>query len=141
MRRTVLTGWVLMIDERKSFIRLLVSLLVSIGVFVLTLIKKPYLHYEDQFVAVGAQLLLSPLGLYDTRTGGWYLSERTRRSLAGGRTWHCAAAPARTLGHLRCRPAPLAARLHALPTKRLGGIAGHRRAFDFFSHARTQPCR
>ena len=39
---------------------------------------------------------------------------------------HCAAAPARTLGHLRCWPAPSAARLHALPTKRLGGNAGHR---------------
>ena len=34
---------------------------------------------------VRAQLLLSTLGLYDTRTGGGYWSERARRSLAGGR--------------------------------------------------------
>lgn len=60
LRRTILTGWVTYFidDERKAFLRLLVAVLVSIGVLMLTMIKKPYQEDEDHFLSVGAQLML-----------------------------------------------------------------------------------
>ena len=53
-------------------------------------VKAPDDHEQDVRLnvrepGVGAQLLLSPLGLYDTRAVGGYWSERARRWLAGGR--------------------------------------------------------
>jgi hypothetical protein len=57
-RRTVLTGWVLLIDERSSFTRILVAVMVSLAVLMLLLIKQPYRHPEDQFLAVSAQFMV-----------------------------------------------------------------------------------
>ena len=57
-RRTVLTGWVLLIEETSSFIRILIGLMVNVAVLMLTLTRSPYRHNEDQFLAVCAQLML-----------------------------------------------------------------------------------
>ena len=57
-RRTFLTGWVLLIEETSSFIRILIGLMVNVAVLMLTLTRSPYRHNEDQFLAVCAQLML-----------------------------------------------------------------------------------
>ena len=46
LRRTILTGWVLLFDETRSFIRLLTGLMVSVAIFSLTVIRKPYVQYQ-----------------------------------------------------------------------------------------------
>jgi hypothetical protein len=57
-RRTTLSGWVLLVDERNSFTRVIVAVLVSLFMLVLTLVKKPYLNWEDQVLATSSHLML-----------------------------------------------------------------------------------
>ena len=58
VRRTFLTGWVLLFDESRSFVRILVGLMISVAIFTLTLIRRPYLHHEDRYLAISAQFLV-----------------------------------------------------------------------------------
>lgn len=79
VRRTVLTGWVLFMDnvKRNSFARIIVGVLVSLVILVLTMARRPYLNQEDQFLAVGSQVLARLVGSY------WLtLSGLTRRMLS-----------------------------------------------------------
>ena len=55
---TFLTGWVLLFDESRSFVRILVGLMISVAIFTLTLIRRPYLHHEDRYLAISAQFLV-----------------------------------------------------------------------------------
>eukprot|EP00966_Prymnesium_polylepis_P074801 1735526-Prymnesium_polylepis.1 len=57
-RRTILLGWVSFIDEGNAFTRIVVAMAVSLGAFVLTLTQKPYVHEEDQLIAVAGQFML-----------------------------------------------------------------------------------
>lgn len=50
-RRTILNGWLLLIDERHTFVRILVATLVCLGMLVLTLTIRPYRYHEDQLLA------------------------------------------------------------------------------------------
>ena len=65
VRRTVLTGWVLMIDERYVFLRLFVALLVSLAGFTAILAVKPFKRADDDLLAVATQM-----GLVLTFIGG-----------------------------------------------------------------------
>ena len=58
VRRTFLTGWVLLFEESRSFVRILVGLMISVAIFTLTLIRRPYLHHEDRYLAISAQFLV-----------------------------------------------------------------------------------
>ena len=58
VRRTFLTGWVLLFDESRSFVRILVGLMISVAIFTLTVIRRPYLHHEDRYLAISAQFLV-----------------------------------------------------------------------------------
>lgn len=58
LRRTALTGWVLLISERRRFLRLVVGLLVSIVGAVAILTSQPYQRNEDDMLGVTCQLLL-----------------------------------------------------------------------------------
>jgi hypothetical protein len=58
VRRIVLTGWVLLIDEANSFVRILVGLMVSVTMFTITVIRKPYRHMEDHYLAISAQFMI-----------------------------------------------------------------------------------
>ena len=58
LRRTSLTGWVALIPEKHAFLRLVVGVLVSLSVLVLTLIRNPYKHNEDQLLAVTGHVML-----------------------------------------------------------------------------------
>ena len=57
-RRTVLTGWLILIGENDAFIRILVAMLISLAALVLTLIVQPYIYQSDHFLAVAAQVAL-----------------------------------------------------------------------------------
>jgi len=58
LRRTTLTGWVLLIHEQYNFIRLLIGLLVS-SIFLVALLSiKPYKRPEDDLLAILSQLML-----------------------------------------------------------------------------------
>ena len=58
VRRTFLTGWVLLFDETSSFVRILVGLMVSVAMLMLVVIRRPYQHYEDHYLAVSAQFMI-----------------------------------------------------------------------------------
>ena len=58
LRRLVLCGWVSLIPEERGFLRLVLGLLVSLGIFTFTVVKSPYKQLEDQLLAVSAQLML-----------------------------------------------------------------------------------
>ncbi|KAL1523059.1 hypothetical protein AB1Y20_018019 [Prymnesium parvum] len=58
IRRTILTGWVLLIDEDKKFARLLVAILITLAYFCALLVVKPYRFAEDNILAITSQLLL-----------------------------------------------------------------------------------
>ena len=58
VRRTFLTGWVLLFDETSSFVRILVGLMVSVAMLMLVVIRQPYQHYEDHYLAVSAQFMI-----------------------------------------------------------------------------------
>ena len=55
-RRTVLTGWVLLLDESDSFSRLLIALLVSVAFFALLLSVRPYARPVDDLIASLSQV-------------------------------------------------------------------------------------
>ena len=57
-RRTILTGWVLLIPPDSLFLRLVLALLISIGSFALLLSTRPYARPEDNLLAAGCQLTL-----------------------------------------------------------------------------------
>ena len=57
LHREVITGWVLLVPAEKSFIRIILGLLVSEAFLVLTIVTKPYKRVEDNALAVAAQLL------------------------------------------------------------------------------------
>lgn len=62
-RRTVLTGWLLLIEEPHVFLRQLLGFLISLTYLVALLYVKPYRAQEDDFLAIAAQLLLTLLFL------------------------------------------------------------------------------
>ena len=57
-RRTILLGWVLLIDERSAFVRLIVAVLVSSAALMFTVTKRPFRNWEDQLLATSAQFML-----------------------------------------------------------------------------------
>lgn len=57
-RRLIITGWVTLIPNHLSSVRLLVALLVSIAMLTLTASAKPYERRADNTVAVSSQLCL-----------------------------------------------------------------------------------
>jgi hypothetical protein len=57
VQRTVLTGWLLLVETRLKFIRLLIALLVSIFFLVALLTAQPYRRRLDYGLAAGVQLL------------------------------------------------------------------------------------
>ena len=57
-RRAILTGWVLLIEEEKHFLRLIVAVLLSLTYFVAIMRIQPYSRAEDNFLACGAQVAL-----------------------------------------------------------------------------------
>jgi len=58
MRRTCLTGWLLLVDERNTFTRIAIAILICLASLVLTLYATPYRRSEDQALAVCSQLML-----------------------------------------------------------------------------------
>jgi hypothetical protein len=57
-RRTILVGWVLLIDERSAFVRLIVAVLISSAALMFTVTKRPFRNWEDQLLATSAQFML-----------------------------------------------------------------------------------
>ena len=57
-RRTVLTGWVLLISDERAFLRLMVGLLASLFMGFLLLALRPYRQASDLVLATAQQLLL-----------------------------------------------------------------------------------
>eukprot|EP00965_Chrysotila_dentata_P254257 6211815-Pleurochrysis_carterae.AAC.1 len=55
IRRTVLTGWVLLIPNESSFLRLIVGFFISVSYAVLLVAVRPYLSSWNQHIATGAQ--------------------------------------------------------------------------------------
>jgi len=58
VRRTALTGWVILIDESLDFIRLLVGFIASLAFTVILLSYQPYLRREDGLLAILAQVVI-----------------------------------------------------------------------------------
>ncbi|KAL1507496.1 hypothetical protein AB1Y20_008332 [Prymnesium parvum] len=56
--RCVLTGWLLLIDGERSFLRLIIALLLALTMLVLTLALRPYRRLEDNMLGCAAMLLL-----------------------------------------------------------------------------------
>ena len=61
LRRTALTGWVLLIDEQQAFLRLLVALFVSLTSLLAMVSIKPFERDEDDLLAVASQCAFAPL--------------------------------------------------------------------------------
>ena len=59
VRRTILVGWVLLIPTDKTFLRLVVALLLSVTSLAVLLSASPYKRPEDNVLAAGCQLTLS----------------------------------------------------------------------------------
>ena len=64
MRRTALTGWVLLFDERSrgsgaAFLRLVAAMFISLAFLVALLSVKPYNRPEDDVLATMSQLMLT----------------------------------------------------------------------------------
>lgn len=57
-QRSILTGWVLLVPARTSFVRLFVAFLTSLAVLMWTLTARPYRRNEDNWLSVAATLLL-----------------------------------------------------------------------------------
>lgn len=55
MRRTTLTGWVLLINEQHAFLRLIVALFVSLAALLAIVSLKPYRRAEDTLLATASQ--------------------------------------------------------------------------------------
>ena len=58
LQRTILTGWLLLVDSELRFLRLLAGLIVTISFLVLLLVCAPYKSKSDYGVAAGVQVLL-----------------------------------------------------------------------------------
>ncbi|KAL1525500.1 hypothetical protein AB1Y20_020356 [Prymnesium parvum] len=58
LQRTILTGWLLLIDDAIAFMRLVAALILSIAFLVLLLQCRPYRRLLDHAMATGCQLLL-----------------------------------------------------------------------------------
>ena len=58
LRRTALTGWVLLLPEKKRFLRLVTGLLVSLLSSFGLLISKPFSREEDDMLSIMCQVLL-----------------------------------------------------------------------------------
>ena len=56
--RSILTGWVLLLPNDRSFLRLLAALLAAIAFQALTFVASPYRRYEDNVLSGVAVLLL-----------------------------------------------------------------------------------
>lgn len=57
VERTVLTGWLILVDYRYKVLRLLAALMISIAFLTLTLVCRPQKHTLDFSMAAGVQLL------------------------------------------------------------------------------------
>ena len=57
-RRTILTGWLLLIDVEESFLRLVAGLIVCLLSFMLLMIVQPYKLWSDHQVALVSQMAL-----------------------------------------------------------------------------------
>ena len=57
-RRTILTGWLLLLDESLRFIRLLLATCISIAFLSLLVSVKPYKRPVDDFIAITSQVVL-----------------------------------------------------------------------------------
>ena len=55
--RTVLTGWVLLIDDERAFLRLVLALFTSLLVCFFLLALRPYRKTSDLMLAASQQLL------------------------------------------------------------------------------------
>jgi len=58
VHRSILIGWVLLIDEEKSFLRLVVANIICVIMLTWTSITLPYLRMHDNVLAIAAALLL-----------------------------------------------------------------------------------
>jgi len=56
-QRTILTGWLLLIDSDLKFVRLLAALIVTVFFLVALLVVNPYLRLFDYGMAAGCQIL------------------------------------------------------------------------------------
>jgi hypothetical protein len=57
IQRTVLTGWLRLVDTELKFMRLLMALLSTIGFLVTLLVCRPYRRTFDQTMAAGCQVV------------------------------------------------------------------------------------
>ena len=57
VQRTILTGWLLLIDAQLKFVRLIAALVVSVSFLVAILACRPYQRTLDYAMAAGTQLL------------------------------------------------------------------------------------
>ena len=57
LQRTVLTGWLLLLDVKLHFIRLVIALLVSISFLIALLACNPYKSWSDFGMAAGSQVM------------------------------------------------------------------------------------
>ena len=51
-------GWVLLVNESRAFLRIIIAVLVCVAALILTLTTKPYRHIEDQIIAVSGHAML-----------------------------------------------------------------------------------
>ena len=58
VRRTVLTGWLLLVDNGKSYLRLIVGLVVCVVALVLLLLIRPYKLSSDFHLALASHVSL-----------------------------------------------------------------------------------
>lgn len=58
LRRTILTGWVLLVETEHAFLRLLIGLLISLASLAALLAARPYTRPEDSLLAGGVHLAL-----------------------------------------------------------------------------------
>ncbi len=57
-RKIVLTSVVLLVDEKRAFLRLIVAVLISACYAVFVTLTRPYRRFEDEMFAAGASLIL-----------------------------------------------------------------------------------
>lgn len=58
LQRTILTGWLLLVNVDLHFIRIVAALIVSLLFLIALLLCDPYVRKFDFGMAVGSQLLL-----------------------------------------------------------------------------------
>ena len=57
-RKIVLTSVVLLVDEKRAFLRLIIAVLISACYAVFVMLTRPYRRFEDDMFAAGASLML-----------------------------------------------------------------------------------